>query len=174
MANFAFNFDPADHFTTGALGVPGQRTFFLQAGRGIEFVSLICEKEQMRALGEGLFSLLDQIAEAFDRHTEELSPSPNMDLVHPVIPVWRVSQLGVGYDDEQDRVVVIVQEMVDEGEVGEVGRFTIARGLARAFAQKALDVVSGGRPSCPFCGEPLDPSGHFCPRSNGHGKLYVQ
>jgi hypothetical protein len=27
--------------------------------------------------------------------------------------------------------------------------------------------VSAGREPCPFCGSPLDPTGHVCPRANG-------
>ena len=39
---------------------------------------------------------------------------------------------------------------------------------ARAFARRCGAVVSAGRPSCPFCGQPLDPTGHICPRANGY------
>ena len=38
---------------------------------------------------------------------------------------------------------------------------------ARAFALRAKRVVEAGRPSCPFCGNPIDPSGHLCIRANG-------
>lgn len=174
MADFFFDFNPADHFTVSAIGEPGKRTFYLQAGRGIEFVSLICEKEQMGALSEGLLGLLDQIAEAFDRPTDEPDQEIDFDLIEPVIPVWRVAQMGVGYDEDDDRIIVVVQEMVEAGETPDIGRFTIGREHARAFAEHALEVLSAGRPSCPFCGQPLDPSGHFCPKSNGHGKQFLQ
>ena len=174
MTDFAYDFNPANHFTTGTSGLPGQRTFFLQAGRGIEYVSMVCEKEQMRALGEGLLSLLDQIAESYDRPVPSSTKHFAFELVGPVIPAWRVAQLGVGYDDETDRIVVIVQELQEEGEGGEVGRFTISRELANAFAYHALDVVSAGRTECPFCGEPMEPEGHFCAKTNGHAKSYLQ
>jgi uncharacterized repeat protein (TIGR03847 family) len=39
----------------------------------------------------------------------------------------------------------------------------------RALSRAAQEVVSQGRPICPLCGQPIDPEGHFCPRSNGHG-----
>lgn len=174
MADFTFDFDPADHLTIDAIGEPGQRTFFLQAGRGIEFVSMICEKEQMAALSEGLLGLLDQVAEAFSRSTGDPRDAIDFDLIQPVIPVWRIAQMGVGYDDADDRIIIVVQEMVDEGETPEVGRFTINREHARAFAHHIMEIVTAGRPACPFCGEPLDPAGHFCPKSNGHGKQYLQ
>ncbi len=40
--------------------------------------------------------------------------------------------------------------------------------VARAFVNRALEVVSAGRLPCPLCGQPLDPQGHICPRRNGH------
>jgi len=30
-----------------------------------------------------------------------------------------------------------------------------------------IAVVQAGRPPCPMCGEPLEPTGHFCARRNG-------
>ena len=98
----------------------------------------------------------------------------DFDLIQPVIPVWRIAQMGVGYDDDEDRIIIVVQELVEPGETAEVGRFTIEREHARAFARHALEVIAAGRPTCPLCGQALDPAGHFCPKSNGHGKQYLQ
>ena len=50
----------------------------------------------------------------------------------------------------------------------DVLRVRISAAQARAFIQRANQVVAAGRPPCPFCGLPLDPSGHICPRQNGH------
>jgi len=36
------------------------------------------------------------------------------------------------------------------------------------FASGAIAVVQAGRPACPMCGEPLEPTGHFCVRRNGY------
>ena len=135
---------------------------------------MICEKEQMHALGEGLLSLLDQIDDAYHKGEPTPDDSLDFDLFEPVVPVWRIAQLGVGYDDDKDRVVLIIQQMVEEGEEPEVGRFTISRAHANAFAHHALRVVEEGRPICPFCGEPIDPEGHFCGGQNGHAKSFVQ
>jgi uncharacterized repeat protein (TIGR03847 family) len=40
--------------------------------------------------------------------------------------------------------------------------------VARAFSKRAQSVVAAGRPPCQFCGQPLDPAGHLCPRANGY------
>ena len=47
-------------------------------------------------------------------------------------------------------------------------RVRITPSAARAFAQRALNLVAAGRPPCPLCGLPLDANGHVCPRQNGH------
>jgi uncharacterized repeat protein (TIGR03847 family) len=39
---------------------------------------------------------------------------------------------------------------------------------ARSFVERAQRVVASGRPPCPLCGQPLDPTGHLCPRRNGN------
>ncbi len=174
MTYFHYDFDPADLFTVGTLGQPGQRTFILQAGRGIEYVSMVCEKEQVAALGEGLLSMLDQIEDLLQREASGGAVGNAFELVEPVIPVWRIAQIGVGYDDDADRLIIVVQEMTDEIEDAELGRFTIGRAYAEAFALHALNVVSAGRLLCPMCGEPMDPDGHRCARTNGHGRRYVQ
>lgn len=172
MTYYHYEFDPADHLTVGTVGKPGQRIFYLQAGKGLEFVSMACEKEQMAALGEGLLSMLDQLDNETDESTS--TARDKYSLVEPVIPVWRIAQIGVGYDGESDRVVIIVQELTEEPDNAEMGRFTISREEAEAFAMHVLNVVAAGRPECPMCGELMDPDGHWCARTNGHGKNYVQ
>jgi uncharacterized repeat protein (TIGR03847 family) len=174
MTYFHYDFDPADFFTVGTLGQPGQRTFILQAGRGIEYVSMACEKEQVAALGEGLLSMLDQIEEMVNLKASGTVGEDAFGLVEPVIPVWRIAQIGVGYDGDVDRVIIVVQEMTAEIGDAELGRFTIGRAHAEAFALHALNVVAAGQPLCPVCGEPMEPEGHWCVKTNGHGKPYVQ
>ncbi len=174
MTYFHFDFDPVDHFAVGTLGQPGQRVFVLQAGQGDEYVSLVCEKEQMAALGEGLLSMLDQIDDPPEPKVPGGVMGSGFGLVEPVIPAWRIAQIGVGYDPDTARIVIVLQEMIDESEDAELGRLTVSGKHAEAFALHALKVVAAGRPLCPMCGEPMDPDGHWCAKTNGHGKHYVQ
>ena len=174
MTYFHYDFDPADHLTVGTLGRPGQRTFVLQAGRGIEYISMVCEKEQVAALGEGLLSMIDQIDATADREESGGLAGSVFGLIEPVIPAWRIAQIGVGYDADTDRIVIVLQELADDPEDAELGRLSISREHAEAFALHALNVVAAGRPLCPMCGEPMDPDGHWCAKTNGHGKNYVQ
>jgi len=66
------------------------------------------------------------------------------------------SSSGVG-SDPMDWLVTF-----DRGRL----RFELSRGQALAFAARAVELVAAGRPSCRFCGLPIDPDGHPCPRMN--------
>ena len=46
--------DPVTRLTADTVGVPGRRSFFLQAASGADQVTLLLEKEQVRALAERL------------------------------------------------------------------------------------------------------------------------
>jgi uncharacterized repeat protein (TIGR03847 family) len=70
-----------------------------------------------------------------------------------------------GEDDEDDED----DADVDEGE-GYLARLYFTAAQARAMASRGSAAVERGRPPCPLCGGPLDPSGHICPRLNGHGR----
>ena len=56
----------------------------------------------------------------------------------------------------------------DEPEPDEVLLVSLPPAAARAFSKRAQSVVAAGRPPCQFCGQPLDPAGHLCPRANGY------
>ncbi|HLH46870.1 MAG TPA: DUF3090 family protein, partial [Acidimicrobiales bacterium] len=100
-------------------------------------------------------------------------PSPggvpaDLELEEPVSAAWTVGTMQLAYDHDVDRVVLIAEEAVGEDEVGAVARLLITREQAAALAARGLDLVEAGRPPCPWCGHPLDPTGHSCPRTNGH------
>ena len=59
-------------------------------------------------------------------------------------------------------------EEADEDSVQTLRVVLSPQAAPRAFARRCGAVVSAGRPSCPFCGQPLDPTGHICPRANGY------
>jgi uncharacterized repeat protein (TIGR03847 family) len=87
-------------------------------------------------------------------------------------------------DDENDEVTDVLAALVaptdvdeedddadddDDGE-GYLARLYLTASQARAMATRGSAAVERGRPPCPLCGGPLDPSGHICPRLNGHGR----
>jgi uncharacterized repeat protein (TIGR03847 family) len=88
-----------------------------------------------------------------------------------------VGTIGVSYDEDLDRIVIVLEEIeIDDDEEdddetddsGRVLRVALSREQAAAFAIHATMQVEAGRPPCPLCALPLDPSGHICPRTNGH------
>jgi uncharacterized repeat protein (TIGR03847 family) len=168
----SFQLDGPDHFTTGAVGPPGQRVFYLQAREADTLVTLKCEKEQVAALAEYLGGLLARLP----GHAAVAGDKP--ELLEPVEAAWPVGSLGVGYDGDRDRIVVIANERIEDEDTEEEeksggpepasARFAITRAQAAAFIERARGLQRAGRPTCPMCGEPKDPAGHACPRSNGH------
>jgi uncharacterized repeat protein (TIGR03847 family) len=162
------SFDLADPmvFTAGAVGPPGQRVFYLQAqGDGI-VVTLKCEKQQVGALADYLAGLLADLPTVDDAAVPTL-----LDLVEPLVPEWVVGTLAVAWDEGNDRMVLVAEELLTEEEQEAAietarARFLITRAQVAAFVERARELVAGGRPPCPLCGGPLDPEGHACPRLN--------
>src|SRR5688500_1822192 len=160
----SFEMPDLDVLTTGTLGPPGQRVFFIQARRGAEVVSLRLEKQQVTAMADYLAGMLEELAPAdvADR------PSPaDMELTEPVVAEWIVGALAVAYDADTDRLVIVAEELVEEGEEGADARLRATREQVAAFVDRAREIVAAGRPPCQWCGLPLDPEGHVCPNTNG-------
>lgn len=160
----SFDLESVDHLTTGTVGPPGERVFFLQARAGQLVVSLQLEKTQVAALVRYLEAMLADLPPLGELPTD-------MSLLEPVVPEWVVGPIGVTYDEEADRVLLVVEELVDEDEEGAHARIAATREQVAALAIHGAKVVAAGRPPCPLCGQPLDPRGHMCARLNGHRRL---
>ena len=160
----SFDFGAPDLFTSGAVGPPGQRVFYLQGREAGLTATLKCEKDQVRALGDYLASLLTRLRSA------DAPASVALELVEPLETAWTVASIGVGYDEERDRILIVASELVEEGteDQAATARFRITREQAAAFVQRAQALVAAGRPVCQMCGRPKDPDGHVCPRGNGY------
>jgi uncharacterized repeat protein (TIGR03847 family) len=183
-----FDYEEPDRFTAGTVGEPGQRTFFLQARTGPRVTSVALEKQQVAVLAERVEELLDEVV----RRSGGTAPVPaiapadqidNAPLDVPIEEDFRVASMSLTWDGERDLVIIECREVaetddeVDEDETdeqplipldGSLLRVAITGVQARVFAHRAAAVVAQGRPPCPFCGNPLDPQGHICPRANGY------
>jgi uncharacterized repeat protein (TIGR03847 family) len=157
----ALDLGDLDRFTVGTRGPVGRRVFLVQCRAGDTVLTLKAEKQQVSVLAEYLGRVL--------RDLEQPDALPEgLDIEEPSEPHWVIGTLGVTYDEGLDRVVLVAEELVAEDEEGDVARFLVTRAQAAAFAIRATALVEAGRPPCPLCGLPLDPSGHQCPRTNGH------
>jgi uncharacterized repeat protein (TIGR03847 family) len=176
--------DPVDRITAGAVGEPGERTFFLQ-GRQLErLVTILVEKQQVELLSASLVEILARSG----KETGQGPPDEEMELEEPVVPEWRAGRLSIGYDEDRDLVLVEAEELVagaeeedeeDDEEQDETllppdpeapgrVRFWATREQALALARHGASVAAAGRPRCQLCGNPMDPDGHICPALNGH------
>ena len=174
-----YSFDPPERFVAGTVGVPGERTFFLQARGGGRLVSVVLEKVQVTLLAEKLEELL---AEAHRRFGVEVPESPisdddNEPLDMPLDEEFRVGTLGLAWDGDSDTVIIeaiaVGEYEADEpteAELAELDRLRVrlTPAATQSFIARAKRLVSAGRPPCPLCGQPLDPEGHLCPRHNGY------
>lgn len=168
MAAF-FEFDEVEAFTVGTIGEPGHRTFFVQVRSAEHSVTVKCEKQQAIVMSQHVQRVLSDLPPADDR------PMPAaLELREPVDASFTLGPIGLGYDPAADRVLIQLEEV---GEVDENGeeidsddrghvRLLLSRGQAAAFCERADAVVEAGRPPCQWCGNPIDPEGHPCPRMN--------
>jgi uncharacterized repeat protein (TIGR03847 family) len=106
-----------------------------------------------------------------------------LDLEEPVDPRWRVGKLSIGYDHDRELFVLEIEEFMAEADDGDEDELpsalaadaeTIQLAASReqmfALSRHGAAVAEQGRPTCQFCGNPMDPEGHACPAMNGHSK----
>jgi uncharacterized repeat protein (TIGR03847 family) len=228
----SMDLDPVDRITAGAVGPPGQRTFYLQARKGDDVATLMVEKQQVQLLSASILEILARVGKETGEGPEESA----MELEEPVEPMWRAGRLSIGYLEDRDLLLLEIHELVpeeedtedDEGEdeddglpgapaeaiqeavveeavaerleaieeledletpdaieameameamqamgepEGERVRMFATREQMLSLSRHGAMVASRGRPTCQFCGNPIDPEGHVCPAMNGHGKI---
>ncbi len=177
-------YDPPERFVAGTVGPPGQRTFFLQARSGSRITSISLEKQQVSVLAERIDGLLDDLlrAESGAGLVPAVAPTTMEDsepLEQPIEEEFRAGTMTLAWDAESAQVVIevfpidesesVVEDLMEDEapDPDELLVVTLTPEAARAFSKRAQAVVAAGRPPCQFCGNPLDPAGHLCPRANG-------
>jgi len=175
MASATYELNPVSRITVGAIGVPGQRLFLLQASTLDQTLTLKMEKEQVYALARGIEELLERLEqqEQISASTVEEFPEDELALEEPIDPQFAVAQMGLAFDSGVGLMVLVLTSL-EPGEEAEPlsARLWATPGQMRVLSRLAKQVVEAGRPICPLCGEPIDP-GHACPRGNGHGRVTV-
>lgn len=193
MSRRIYDFGLPDRFVAGTVGPPGNRTFFLQAKRGGALVTVTLEKVQVQVLAERVTLLLAEVARRGVRVPEALTPADDdtAPLDEPLVEAFRVGTMTLSWNGDSDEIVVETRARAEEDDEGDESededdeeeeleladddpdgpdlvRVRLTPVRARAFAERALRTVAAGRPPCPLCGQPLDPTGHLCPRRNGY------
>jgi uncharacterized repeat protein (TIGR03847 family) len=184
MARQIFLYELPERFISGTIGSPGERTFYLQAEKGTSITSVVLEKTQVALLCERMDALLDQLQENTDPADTYIPDTHNeqsidlLPLSSPVVEEFRVGTITIGFNSSkklitieahQDYEGLDVPDLESSQEDGpNVLRVRISPQQARDFAERGRRLVAAGRPPCPFCQLPLEPSGHICPRANGY------
>lgn len=164
----SFELPEAEWATLGAVGQPGQRTFYIQVRQDTQLLTLKLEKQQVAAIAQFLGEILADLPAA------EEPAAGGEGLVEPVLAEWAVGTLQLAYDSSSDRIVILAEEIgTDEDDEEDdpdrgVARIGITRAAAATIIRVGADLVTSGRPTCALCGRPMDPEGHSCPRTNGH------
>jgi uncharacterized repeat protein (TIGR03847 family) len=190
----SLEFDPVTSITTGAVGEPGQRTFYLQARKDDTMITLLVEKQQVAVLSQLIGQLIARLAAEGNPdagRTAELQAAGQTEagLTEPLEPYFRVGQMALGYDAERDLFLLQCDEIrasdteeddeADLEEIEDIGdlfdtegveivRFWTTRTQMETLAERGAASVAAGRPICRMCGGSIDPEGHFCPGGNGH------
>lgn len=173
--------NPCIRITSDTIGKPGQRVFYIQGATLDEQSTVIIEKIQLQTLSASILHFLDELQKSYP---ELEIPSGQytdntMQISLPVDPIFRVGEIGLAYNRDLDQSCLIVKRIEMETnslqqdeteEMVNVINFWCSREQLKALANWGLQLVQKGRPICPLCHEPIDPSGHFCPKKNGHSK----
>ena len=144
-----------------AEGRPGNRVFFILAEGAQGKTKIRLEKEQLLQLSLIIQELL---TDEKDLDTPVIEKKPNnnekinlnIQLMSLEVKKDNISGLFL-FDiyDSRSKKIPIIQIYVSVEKI-------------KFFAADAIKVCASGRPLCPLCGEPINPEGHVCPRTNGH------
>lgn len=179
MSGEIIELDDVDGLGTGAVGEPGRRAFYIQARTEHTQLTVLVEKEQVDLLSTEAVAFLDKIAHQYPELPFDLPPTQST-LHEPTVPLFRARLIGLGFDPERELVLIELREhsdeqdeqdeegkaVDDENDEGYVARIYATRAQVRAMAARGAEAVAGGRPPCPLCEQPMDPTGHRCPRWN--------
>lgn len=148
-----------------AIGEPGQRRFRLRVTAGKVTASIWCEKEQVNSLATAVQQVL-----ARHRREEERRPLAPQLLDFPNSPTheFLAGRIALGYDEDAHTLSLFATD-IEAQEDRPTLRVDFSRDIARRFTVQAEQAVSGGRPTCPLCKQPLEGGQHLCPHTNGHG-----
>ncbi len=191
MGSRSFELESVDLLAAAAQGEPGQRRFFLVARGGGETMTLACEKFHVQGLVTRARQLLAERELAEEKDVTVVTDPPLGE------PDWAVGELGLGYHDSRRRFVIVAREvqlevegesedppapLLEPGELVEpasgtgseaaTARVWVTPEQVRGFVEQAELVLAAGRPTCQYCGLPIDPAGHPCPASNGSRPVF--
>lgn len=172
-----------DRFVTGAVGEPERRVFFVQTRQGSRMTNVVCERAQVRVLAEHLAGVLAELERAGGISQEAASVRPRPHDTRPLdVPLdedFRAGTMTITWLPESASLRVelyglgVYRELHHPGSLPgghDILQVEITLDQARDFIARTHQLLGSQAPSCPFCGQPIRPDGHLCPRCNGYRK----
>lgn len=165
-----YEFSRPERFVAGTVGEPGERAFYLQLRSNSRLFSVAVEKAQVQAITVRLEVMIAEIRKSNPLMNVEKLPIDDAPLESPIDAEFQIGAMSLAWDEESKLICLELFELEDDDEdsEGEVVELNITLAMAAAFAARSKAVVNAGRLPCPFCGIPIDPRGHLCPRANGY------
>ena len=162
MPRIIYRHQPATRFIVSTIGDPGERQFFIQVKSDDGINSVTLEKSQVIALTQRFEDLIRELRRGKLAPTADLSAAATVDDLPMELPIDEVvvNIQAISQDDD------LILDDLDSGPDLLVATLKIDQ--VKGFCERAKTIVSAGRPACPFCGLPIDPLGHLCPRANGY------
>ena len=167
MSRIDIDLNPVTLITVDAIGKPGDRVFYLQGKNTDQTITLLVEKFQVQTLALAIENLMSDLR---DKNPDLVEASPSykeeeMLLEPPLDPLFRVGELSLGYDPEQDLMVLIAKEVQADDPDAPEESLSVVRFWCSRWG---IELASRGRPVWPSTGEPILPPGEFSPKNNGH------
>lgn len=165
-----YQFTTISHLAAGAQGEPGKRTFFMDVGQGERCVRAWLDKAVLLALSETVDQLLAALeGKTFLPMSTTVPPTPVETRRDKPTAEFRVGRLALGYNETTGRLVLVMHEEETPENGPPVLECAATQEQMRALSDQVKAIVAAGRPLCPLCSGPVDPTGHVCPKRNGHG-----
>jgi uncharacterized repeat protein (TIGR03847 family) len=163
-------FTRPERFVAGTVGQPGERAFYLQIRSSSRLFSVAVEKAQVQAIAARMEIMVSEVRKANPLISVEKLPLDDGPLESPIDSEFEIGAMSLSWNEETKLICVELFELEDDEEdsEGEVLEINITLGMASSFSSRSKAVVNAGRLPCPFCGIPIDPRGHLCPRANGY------
>ncbi len=146
MSRRQFVFEFPDRFVAGTVGLPGQRTFFLQARAGRRIVSVSLEKVQVAVLADRLGKLVEELERRGIAEPAGATPVPDVGpLDEPINEAFRATSLTLGWDGENERFIVEARAIPDEDDPDDASAdaFEVAGEPGQSGADGGIDDPSG-------------------------------
>lgn len=185
MSRIVYRHENVERCVVGTVGLPGERTFFFQVRSREGFNSIVLEKSQVQALIERLQLMIRELRRNKLAGMQELNAPAIKDdqtLDYPIAEDFRAGVIAISYEQGDQNIEIQIQaltedefeELIDEDTesdnevLPDLLLVKLSIPMVRGFIERGSHVVAAGRTPCPFCGAPLNPEGHLCPRANGY------